>query len=86
MTIVCANLPVQYHDLNVRCPMITTDIFFTNLKSALSPPVFTRGSNETSGGLLSAKTLNNIDYKGEGEVRVRVGKKIGYERGHLFSG
>lgn len=61
--------------------MITTDIFFTNLKSAL-PPVFTREEAARHlGGLLSAKTLNNIDYKGEGpEVRVRVGKKIGYER------
>ena len=59
--------------------MITTDIFFTNLKSAL-PPVFTREeAAKHLGGLLSAKTLNNIDYKGEGpEVRVRVGKKIGY--------
>ena len=61
--------------------MITTYIFFTNLKSAL-PSVFTREeAAKHLGGLLSAKTLNNIDYMGEGpEVRVRVGKKIGYER------
>ena len=42
--------------------MITTDIFFTNLKSAL-PPVFTREeAAKHLGGLLSAKTLNNIDW------------------------
>ena len=61
--------------------MNSTEIFFTKLESAL-PPVFTREEAARHlGGLLSAKTLNKIDYKGEGpEVRVRVGKKIGYER------
>lgn len=61
--------------------MNPTEFFFSRLESSL-PPVFTREeAARHMGGLLSAKTLNNIDYRGEGpEVRVRVGKKVGYER------
>lgn len=61
--------------------MNPAELFFTRLESSL-PPVFTREeAARHMGGLLSAKTLNNIDYRGEGpEVRVRVGKKVGYER------
>ena len=67
--------------------MNSTEIFFTKLESAL-PPVFTREEAARHlGGLLSAKTLNNIDYKGEGpEVRVRVGKRLAMSVRHLFSG
>lgn len=61
--------------------MNPAELFFSRLESSL-PPVFTREeAARHMGGLLSAKTLNNIDYRGEGpEVRVRVGKKVGYER------
>ena len=61
--------------------MNPAELFFSRLESFL-PPVFTREeAARHMGGLLSAKTLNNIDYRGEGpEVRVRVGKKVGYER------
>jgi len=34
-----------------------------------------------SGGLFHRKTLGNIDVRGEGpQVRVRIGKKVAYER------
>lgn len=58
-----------------------TDVFFTSLEKTL-PPVFTRTeAAKHLGGILSARTLNNIDWRGEGpEVRVRIGKKVGYER------
>jgi len=46
------------------------------------PPIFTRSVAVSNlGGLLGAKTLANIDNRGEGpKSRVRVGKKVLYER------
>ena len=58
-----------------------TDRFFDALEKEL-PPVFTRNvASKCMGGLLSAKTMSNADAMGVGpSVRVRVGKKIAYER------
>lgn len=46
------------------------------------PPVFTRSVAVSNlGGLLGAKTLANIDNRGEGpSSKVRMGKKVLYER------
>lgn len=57
------------------------DVFFSKLEASL-PPVFSRElAAKHLGGILTAKTLNNIDYRGEGpETRVRIGKKVGYEK------
>lgn len=58
-----------------------TDRFFDALEKEL-PPVFTRdAASKCMGGLLSAKTMSNADAMGMGpSVRVRVGKKVAYER------
>lgn len=47
------------------------------------PPTFTRQFVcERLGGLLNVKTLANLDSLREGPARkIRIGKKIGYERG-----
>ena len=59
----------------------STESFFEKLKETL-PPVFTREEAvKHLGGLFHRKTLGNIDIRGEGpNVRVRIGKKVAYER------
>jgi hypothetical protein len=59
----------------------TSEIFYTALEKNL-PPVFSREeAAKALGGLLQARTLRNIDMKGTGpKTKVRVGKKVGYER------
>ena len=59
----------------------SSEAFYAQLESAL-PPVFTREeASRLTGGLFKPRTLTNIDYRGSGpEVRVRIGKKVGYER------
>ena len=58
-----------------------TDRFFDALEKEL-PPVFTRDvASKCMGGLLTPKTMSNADALGTGpSVRVRLGKKIAYER------
>ena len=58
-----------------------TDRFFDALEKEL-PPVFTRDvASKGMGGLLTPKTMSNADALGTGpSVRVRLGKKIAYER------
>ena len=60
------------------------EIFFSKLEQAL-PAVFSREEAARHlGGILRAKTLSNIDANGNGPVvKVRIGKKIGYEK-HSF--
>lgn len=55
--------------------------FFIALEKEL-PPVFTRQvAAQKTGGLISAKTLSNLDSLDRGpSVKVRIGTKIGYER------
>lgn len=58
-----------------------TDRFFDALEKEL-PPVFTRDvASKCMGGLLAPKTMSNADAMGTGpSVRVRIGKKVAYER------
>ncbi len=58
-----------------------SDIFFDALEKAL-PAVFTREeASRCMGGLFSSKSLSNMDAQGIGpSVKVKIGKKIGYER------
>ncbi len=46
------------------------------------PPIFTRKTaSQAIGGLISAKTLANLDSLGLGPIRkVKIGLKVGYER------
>lgn len=55
--------------------------FFKVIEEHL-PPVFTRRTASLSiGGLISPKTMSNLDSLGKGPlVKVRVGGKVGYER------
>jgi len=55
--------------------------FLATLEKEL-PPVFTRQlAAQRTGGLISAKTLSNLDSLNRGpSVKVRVGTKVGYER------
>ena len=61
--------------------MYGTDSFFNALEKEL-PPVFTRDvASKCMGGLLTPKTMSNADALGTGpSIRVRLGKKIAYER------
>jgi hypothetical protein len=62
-----------------------TEQFFTSLASSL-PAVFTRETaSKCMGGILSAKTLTNLDVAGNGpSVRVRIGNKVAYERDNFI--
>lgn len=57
------------------------EYLFSKLRESL-PPVFSREeAAKQLGGILKAATLRNIDMRGEGpKCRVRIGKKIAYER------
>ena len=59
--------------------------FITTIRNSL-PPVFTRDVAASKlGGLLGAKTLKNIDHRGEGPgTKVRMGKKVLYERDNFI--
>ncbi len=54
--------------------------FFDSIEQRL-PPVFTRQvASKVMGGLISAKTLSNLDAKGQGPPKTKLGTKVGYER------
>lgn len=63
-----------------------TDRFFDALEKEL-PPVFTRDvASRCMGGLLSPKSMSNADAMGIGpSVRVRIGKKVAYERASFMT-
>ena len=67
--------------------MFGNEVFFEQLRKEL-PPVFTREfASEKIGRIFSAKSLSNADALGTGPaVKVRIGKKIGYERILFFNG
>jgi len=71
--------PVK-NDYAYVTPQLDKD-FFTTLEKEL-PPIFTRQmAAQKTGGLISAKTLANLDSLERGpSVKVRVGTKVGYER------
>ncbi len=65
-------------------PLLTNPIgsgdFFTAIEQAL-PPVFSRKkAAEVLGGLISAKTLSNLDALRTGPPRVWLGSKVCYKR------
>ncbi len=65
-------------------PLLTNSVgsrgFFTAIEQAL-PPVFSRKKAEkVLGGLISAKTLSNLDALRTGPHRIWLGSKIGYKR------
>lgn len=46
------------------------------------PPIISRNKvDELLGGMITAKTLANLDSLGEGPPRIRIGRKIGYPAG-----
>lgn len=52
----------------------------TNLKRNL-PPLFSRKhACETLGGLLSPRTLANLDSANSGPPRIKIGRKVVYSR------
>jgi hypothetical protein len=54
--------------------------FKTNL-----PPIISRDRVEALlGGIISSKTLANLDSLGEGPRRMRVGRKVAYRTGDLL--
>ena len=54
--------------------------FFRTLERNL-PGVFSREeASRQMGGILRAKTLSNLDAAGRGPSRIRIGKKVCYER------
>lgn len=55
--------------------------FFNAIEKAL-PPVFSRRTaSQAIGGLMSSKTLSNLDALRQGPpARVRMGNRVGYER------
>lgn len=61
--------------------MFVDEVFFDQLRKEL-PSVFTREfDSEKIGRIFSAKSMSNADSLGTGpSVKVRIGKKIGYER------
>lgn len=61
--------------------MSNDEVFFDRLRDEL-PPVFTREfASQKTGNLFSSKTLSNLDSLGTGpSVKVKIGKKVGYER------
>lgn len=61
--------------------MLGDEVFFDQLRKEL-PPVFTREfASEKIGRIFSAKSMSNADALGtDPTVKVKIGKKIGYER------
>jgi hypothetical protein len=60
---------------------IASPEFYNAIETAL-PPVFTRQTaSHVMGGLISAKTLSNLDALGQGPpVKAKIGHKVAYER------
>lgn len=61
----------------MHCP----NIFFERLIETL-PPIFCREEAARQlGGIFTARTLKNMDCRGDGpQVTARIGKKVAYER------
>lgn len=62
------------------------DALFQELERTL-PPVFSRQvASDMLGGLISAKTLSNLDALGEGPGgKIKFGQKTGYRRDLFIS-
>ena len=53
-------------------------IDFESLKTALPPLISRNHIEKFLGGVISAKTLANLDSEGKGPKRMRIGRKIAY--------
>jgi len=80
-TYVNGQIMAIYYSNMERSMNTAVESIFTKIGQSL-PPVFTRDvAVKSLGGLIQAKTLSNIDNKGEGPTsKVRIGKKVLYER------
>lgn len=68
------------HTTNLFNMGIGSQQFFNAIENEL-PPVFTRQTaSKTIGGLISAKTLSNLDAMNQGPPKVHLGARVGYER------
>ncbi len=69
------------HNMNLLNSGIGSRQFFNAIQNEL-PPVFTRQTaSRAIGGLMSPKTLSNLDSLNQGPpVKVHIGNRIGYER------
>lgn len=79
------NAPWNNNDFNYTNELFSkdasSDAFYGVIAKHL-PPVFTRQTASLAiGGLISPKTLSNLDALGKGpSIKVRLGTKVGYER------
>lgn len=68
------------HTADLFNKSIGSNQFFKAIEREL-PPVFTRKiASCTIGGLMSPKTLSNLDALGQGPNKVQIGSRVGYER------
>ena len=68
------------HTTDIFNKSIGSNQFFKALESEL-PPVFTRKTASAAiGGLMSPKTMANLDALNQGPPKVQLGAKVGYER------
>ena len=70
-----------HHTTDLFNKGIGSNQFFKALENEL-PPVFTRKTaSQAIGGLMSPKTMANLDALGQGPaVRVKLGSRTGYEK------
>ena len=59
-------------------------IDFSNLIPKLPPLISRDHVEKLLGGVISSKTLANLDSLGEGPKRMRVGRKVVYKTEHLL--
>lgn len=80
------NLPFGSINSYQQPALANENILIEKLRNEL-PPTFTRKFIcEKLGGLLAPKSLANLDSLCEGpECKIRIGKKIGYERDSFLS-
>jgi hypothetical protein len=73
--------PSSHHTHQHEEYEIASPEFYRAIEAAL-PPVFTRQTaSHVMGGLISAKTLSNLDALGQGPpVKAKIGHKVAYER------
>ena len=90
---MASNTPIKHHMEECMSQSVMTtgnqeidDDLFAALEKEL-PAMFDRGpASKLMGGVLSPKTLSNADAKGTGPgVRMKLGKKIVYERASFIS-
>ncbi len=71
--------PINQNEiLPFKC--VGSPTFIKTLEESL-PAVFSRQiASKAIGGLISPKTLSNLDSLGEGPPKIKIGSKVGYEK------